>query len=148
MLKHLGLTLVLLATLLAGNACSATEATQSKFDGSWTGNASDSSGKSTLVWAQVSHNGELVAGAMAFHWKDSMGYGTVSGNIADKEVDFFMKINLYDPRNVNCKSEFHGKARMEGQAIVGTYSGSKCSSPVKDGHFSLVRYKGANPPKQ
>lgn len=115
------------------------QASQSQFSGNWAGSAEDSLGKSTLVWAEVSNPGDYVAGAMAFRWKESRGYGTISGNVSGKELSFLMRVEVYEPPNKACKTEFRGKARVEGQAIVGTYEGVKCSKPVRSGRFSLAK---------
>jgi hypothetical protein len=143
--------LILVLVLLTVPVVSPKEVARAQETVIWAGDATDSLGKSKLAWNDIAKSSEIFAGAAGLSWKDLRGYGTTSGthmaNMQKNEYELLMEFTLFDPPIKGCRAKFTGKVRFEEQSIVGDYSGVRCSTPVKNGHFSLTKFKATAQPK-
>jgi hypothetical protein len=148
--------LLILCALVAAGACaggdsgssgssspSAPSGGQPTLSGTWSGNASDSSGPGLISW-QISQSGTSFSGSAAITDTRTgiTGRGSVSGTVSGSSITFSISIPAggFDSPFGSCSANISGTGQASSSSITGTYSGSNsCSGDVGSGQFTVTK---------
>jgi peroxiredoxin len=111
--------------------------------GAWSGNGTDSSGPGEISWDVTLQDGARVSGS--FKGRDpSSGLtfgGSLAGQLSSSKLNFTMTVprgSMKRPYQ-NCEMTMTGIADVAGNEMRGTYEGSSCGRPVRNGQLTLLR---------
>jgi hypothetical protein len=147
--RFLFVAIVLLMPACGG---SSTSPSSINLSGSWTGNASDSSGPANIS-ATLSQSAGSVTGTVRFSVPNSsvVGNGTFSGTLSGTTLTFTTTIPVGGFSGFlvgSCSATLSGTANVAtitisgvtATQIVGTYSGNNsCSGPFTNGTISMTK---------
>ena len=154
---QLARTPLLVCALLVADACAggdsgssgspspgAPSGTQSTLSGTWTGNASDSSGSGVISW-QLSESGTSFSGSATIGDTRTgvNGRGSISGTVSGgASITFSISIPAggFDNPFGSCSANLSGTGQASSSSITGTYSGANsCSGDVGSGQFTVTK---------
>jgi len=127
---------------LAGGGSSPTEPQSLNLSGTWSGNASDSSGPGRMTW-RLTQTGNTIRGTVT--GTDIRGgvpgNGTISGTLSGATLTFTINISDFPAPYTNCLVIINGTGTVKNNATIeGAYSGTNsCFGPFTNGWFLLTR---------
>jgi hypothetical protein len=115
----------------------------SSLTGTWSGNASDSSGPGQMTW-QITQSGGSFNGnlTMIDTATKLTGRGSVSGTLSGSTIRFTIAVPAggFDAPHNTCTADASGEGQVNGTTITGTYTGSSsCGGTLASGQITLAK---------